>query len=1024
MSIKEEWRSRIERWRKVMPRLFYQKAGDIDFTGFMTTEQLRPEQALAGEFRPMPPGTKWGMKWDYAWFKGSVAIPKTLAGERVVARFGVGTQNVGGVESVTVMLNGHWVGAVDIHHKDIMLAREAKGGEKIDILAEAYAGHGPMECDGGPCPDGVDRVAEVTKPQREISVSSFGVWREELYQLWLDVETLAELRDNMADPDSLRAAEVEEALRQMTLIVDLELPAAEMMATVKAGREALKDVLSRHNGSTSPLMTCFGHGHLDVAWLWPLQESVRKTARTFGNQLALMDEYPEHKFLQSQPVLYQMAKDHYPELYERVKTAAKKGQWLAEGGMWVEADTNLVSGESLIRQFIHGKRFFEEEFGVDSQLLWLPDVFGYSGALPQIMAGCGVKNFSTQKIFWAYNGGEKFPYNIFWWEGIDGTRVLSYIHNDYNSNTTPAGILARWKERVQKEAFHDGRLLPFGPGDGGGGPTRDHVEHLRRQKDLEGMPRCEIAAPDTFFNREWPKRLPVWAGELYFQAHRGTYTTQAKTKKGNRRSEIALREAELWGALALAEGKAKFPAAVADKLWKDVLVNQFHDILPGSSIERVYQEAEAAHAHVIATANAIAAESRGSLLDRDNGAVTVFNSLSWEREALVALPDGVEALQDVPCQKLDGKAYALVSKLPSCGHRTFRKAAVSAAAPPVKTSVKGLENECLKIVIDAAGEITSIIDKSNGMEVAAGVCNQLRMFKDVPSHYDAWDIDNIYKLQPFELGREAKVTVVSEGAAFGAVRVERTLHDSKLVQDIVLRRGSRRVDFVTRVDWREKHKMLKVCFPVSVRAEDALNEIQFGHVRRPTHASRFSDTTRFEVCNHKWTALAEESRGAAVLNDCKYGVSVEGGKISLTLLRAPLAPDMHADQGVQEFTYSFYCWDGAFKDSGLVREGYDLNMPAVAMVGAAPDASLFQVDSPNVIIEAVKPAEDGSGDVVVRLYESSRTSGPCRLSTALPVKKLVLTDMLERHVQDLALDGDGVKLMFKPFEIKTLRLKL
>ncbi len=1003
-----------------MPKLFYSPLGEIEFSGFATKEQLTPAEALKRKFVKMPEGTPWGAKWEYGWFKGSLTLPSSVAGKRVATRI-----DVGGEAGISV--NGMNHGANDIGHKEVTLTRKAKGGEKFEFLIESYSGHGPRVCSPGVVPHGTFSVPEPPATQVKVGKSTFGIWNEEIYQLWFDVETLLQFRNVTKDVESLRVAEIDDALKEMTLVVDFELPFDEMMKTVKEGRKLLKKVLECTNGSTSPLMTCFGHSHIDVAWLWPLQETERKCSRTFASQLALMEEYPEYKYLQSQPHVYRMVKERYPGLYERVKKAIVKGQWIPEGGMWVEADTNITGSESLIRQFIHGKRFFKEEFGVENKMMWLPDVFGYSGALPQIMKECGIEYFSTQKIFWTYNGGDPFPYNIFWWEGIDGTKVLSYLHNDYNSETKPQHVMARWEERVQKDSTHNGRLMPFGHGDGGGGPTREHLEFLRREKNFEGMPRCEINVPDSYFQTLKTDRLPTWVGELYFQAHRGTYTSQAKTKKGNRFSEFALREAELWGAAASMLSGFKYPLALADSLWKDVLLNQFHDIIPGSSIQRVYEEAEASYANVISKASAIAAGARAELVKKDKEAVSVFNSLSWTRDAVVEVPASFKGAklasgEEVPVQSFDGKNYAAVKKIPSLGWTSIKSNAPVKVKSAIKASASGLENEFMKISINGTGEITSILDKQSGRELAAGLCNSFKLYKDVPGSYDAWDLDSMYKMQPVELSAKAKVKLVSEGPLFAVLRVEREIHESTLVQEIVIYAGSRRVDFRTKVEWKESHKLLKVNFPVNFKSEDALHEIQFGHVRRPVHATRPYDANRFEVCNQKWTALAEEGRGFAVLNDSKYGVNVDGNSINLTLLKSALAPDMYADKGTQEFTYSFYFWNGAFVSSGLVQAAYELNIPALTAPGYAGEKSLLKLSSPNIVVESVKPAEDGSGDTVIRLYEAARTSDSCIVTVALPFKKALLTDMLESKKSELKTQSASMSLEFQPFEIKTIRL--
>ncbi len=807
IMINLEWRRRINHWRNTLPSLFYTPAGELEFSGFATKEQLDSSEAIKRKFKKMPTGTAWGAKWEYGWFKSSLTIPASLAGKRIAMRIAVGGE-------AAISINGVNYGANDIGHKEITLSHKARGGEKYDILVESYAGHGPRILTCGPVPCGEASVPEPPAAQVEVKKSTFGVWNEEIYQLWVDMETLMLFREHARDSESLRVAEVDDALKELTLIVDLELPWNELLKSVKSGRKLLQKVLACKNGSTSALMTCFGHSHIDVAWLWPLQETERKCCRTFSSQLALMAEYPEYKYLQSQPHVYNMVKHRYPALYERIKKAIQSGQWIAEGGMWVEADTNISGGESLIRQLIHGKRFFKEEFGVENELLWLPDVFGYSGALPQIMKECGIKYFSTQKIFWTYNGGDPFPYNIFWWEGIDGTKILSYLHNDYNSQTTPQAVIQRWEERVQKDSVHNSRLFPFGYGDGGGGPTRDHLEFLRRERNFEGMPRCEINEPNSYFEALPKEKLPVWVGELYFQGHRGTYTAQAKTKKGNRFSEIALREAEMWGAAASVSAKFKYPLDELDSLWKDVLLNQFHDIIPGSSIQRVYEEAESAYSNVIKKAKEIASEARNTFVKHTRDTVTVFNSLSWKRDAVIEVPQNFEAVKLVsgeilPVQEFAGKKYAAVKNIPAAGWTTIKNSAPVKCRGSLNATANMLENQFMKLTLNESGEITSIFDKENGCELADGACNNFKLYKDVPGAYDAWDIDSIYIMQPVDLSRKARLTLVASGPLFAIIRVERQINKSSLVQEIVMYAQSRRIDFRTRVEWNESHKLLK-----------------------------------------------------------------------------------------------------------------------------------------------------------------------------------------------------------------------
>lgn len=1022
-----EWRHRLDSWRDELPRHFYRPLGRVPLRGFTTLDQLTPEAALAHDAAPMPPGTDWGAKWEYGWFQGSVTLPPEAAGQRVELAVDVGAESL-------IFVNGQAAGARDTHHAHITLAHEGTSGTTYDVLIESYAGHGPRNCHAGPTPPDRETVPEPGPTQATVGETTFGVWQEDVYQLWLDVETLWQLRENL-HPDSLRVMEIDAALRDFTLIADFELPREAMLTTVREARARLAPLLDRVNGPTTPEMFAFGHAHIDVAWLWPLQETERKAGRTFATQLALMAEYPEYTFLQSQPHLFRMVQQRYPDLYARLQEAVAAGQFIPEGATWVEPDTNISGGEALIRQFVHGKRFYREAFDVDCEMLWLPDVFGYSGALPQIMRGCGVKYFSTQKIFWAYHGGDPFPYNTFTWEGIDGSEVYVHLHNDYNARVNPDNVIRRWRDRVQKDGFAT-RLYPFGWGDGGGGPTRNHLEFARRLQDLEGVPRVKMAHPLDYFKHQdeqgWPDARYV--GELYFQAHRGVYTSQARTKRGNRKSELALREAELWGVAARALAGFDFTPAALDEAWKTVLLNQFHDILPGSSIHRVYQKAEADYNAVIKTALAVTSEATAALTDRSDAlssdALTVFNSLAWARTELVPLPEGWQGARDaegtrLPVQSIEGTTYAEVP-VPSAGWATLYPDEPVEVATSLTATDTLLENDYLRAEFNGRGEIISLVDKTADRgELAAAPCNSFKMYKDVPSRFDAWDIDSMYEDAPVPLEEAAQIEVVAEGPLVATLRVTRTLNESTLVQDISLRRDGRRLDFETVIDWQERHKLLKVAFPVWIHANEAIHEIQFGHIRRPTHRSRPFDADRFEVSNHKWTALAQGNQGVAVLNDCKYGVNVLHNSINLTLLKAPLAPDMTADRGEQRVTYACYPWTGPFAESDVVRQGYELNCPVITAPGDAGTRALFAVDAANVVIEAVKPAEDGGGDVVVRLYEAMQKATRCTLSTALPVAKATLTDMLEETAAEtLACEEGEIPLTFRPFEIQTLRLKL
>lgn len=1024
MSLTPEWLNRLQRWRAELPLHFYRPLKNLDLSVFITYDSLTPAQAAAMPFAPIEPGTPWGAKWQYGWFQAEILLPDEARGQFIVARLDTGGESA-------VYIDGIAAGAIDRQHKELILTRAAQPGERYSLLLESYAGHGPVRVSGGPVPTGRAPIPETPATQTAVGENHFGIWQEEIYQLWLDVETLFEVRENL-DPDSLRVAEIDYGLRDFTMLVDFELPRDEFLQSVAAARERLAPLLKCNNGSTIPTLFAFGNAHIDVAWLWPLAETERKCVRTFTTALRLMEDYPEYIFLQSQPHLYRMVKEKDPELYARIQAAARSGQWIPDGGAWVEPDTNLTGGESLIRQFIHGKRFFREEFGCESELLWLPDVFGYSGALPQLMRGCGIRYFTTQKLSWVYNGGDPFPYNTFIWEGIDGSEVYAHMHDDYTAATNPATLIKRWNQRVQKDGIAT-RLFPFGFGDGGGGPTRDHLEFLRRTRDLEGVPKTRIAGPLEFFKdqeaRGWPAARYV--GELYLQVHRGTYTTQARTKYLNRRSELTLREAEFWGSAARALARLDFSPGDLDEAWKTVLLNHFHDILPGSSIRRVYEEAEAAYQQVLETAQATIQKGLEQLTRKEPG-LTVFNSLSWPRRVQMRLPEDWSGACDptgeaLPTQETSARIWTEVN-LPPCGWMTLKPGNSAESLHTLSAESDRLENEHLRVILNERGEITSLFDKDANRELAAGICNQMALYKDVPSNWDAWDIDSNYSALPVPLQEPARIEVLATGPLFAQLRVTRKIHNSSLIQHITLRHDSRRIDFETQIDWQETHKLLKVNFPVEVYADHAVHEIQFGHLRRPNHTSRQFDADRFEVSNHKWTALVAERHGCAVLNDGKYGVNVSGKSINLTLLRSPIAPDQTADRGMQTFTYAFYAWNGAFHESRLVQEGYELNIPVQTAAGIptvlGPKASIFSIDAPNILLETLKPAEDGSPDLIVRLYESMRSATLCTLTTPLPVKAVMETDMLENPGPTLPITVGQVLLSFQPFEVKTLRLKL
>ena len=1036
MYMHSEWQQRLKHWINTLKKDLYLPLGPIEVESFYTMDYLTPEEAGQQAFSPMVPGTRWGHTWEYCWMRGKITLPPEAAGQAIVMDLQTGGES-------TLFVNGRSYGTrraewVEVPHHylvDNFLTTDGQPGTEYDLLIEAYAGHFIAESELGGCATGPVLPGSYQDPKVEgeratLGRMTYGIWNEDAYQLWMDLKTLSLLGDQV-DPEGLRADHIAKALETATLLADFEQPLADRVASYRAAREALRPALQAVNGSTAPVFYAIGNAHLDLAWLWPMAETRRKTSRTFAQQLRLIERYPEYKYIQSQPAAYEMCREHYPELFDRILAAQKGGQWIAEGAMWVEPDTNMTSGESLVRQVLHGKRWFKDVMGVDSVVLWLPDTFGYSGALPQILKKSGVKYLVTQKIFWSYNEGERFPYHYFTWRGADGTEIDSFLPTSYTYPTDPQWVCETWKKRVQKRDL-SAFLFPFGYGDGGGGPTRDHIEYLLREKDLEGMPRVKMEGPVQFFEDMEAQGGPAhtYVGELYFSAHRGVYTSQAAIKRGNRKAELALREAEMWGSLTLSEGHA-YPLARMDAAWKRLLLNQFHDILPGSSIAKVYEDARRDHRWIIAEAEAV---RDGALQVLASGeGVTVFNSLSFPRTELVSLPAAyaagavTDAGETVPVQPCGDSVLALVS-VPSCGAVSLTPGTQPAAAPaPVRASLTPsgavLENECIRAELNDRGEIVSLVDRATGREFASGPMNRLLLFKDVPRLFDAWDIDSPYEFQPVELAEPVTLTVKEASGLRAVIHLSRKLQHSALEQEIVLTAGSRRIDFVTNVDWHELHRLLKVEFPFDVRASEGLNEIQFGYMARPTHRSRLYDIDRFEVCNQRWTALCDESHGGAVLNDCKYGISMEGSALRLTLLRAAACPEMRADQGAHTFTYAVTCWEGPFLTSPVVREAASLNVPMVVAPGSRQGFSAFSVDAENVFIDTVKPAEDGSGDLILRVYEAKKADTSCRLRLGVPFRKVWDCDMLENKLQQLSPEGQTLPLHFHTFEVKTLRLE-
>ncbi len=978
MNIGRQWEDRLRIWAEQFPKHYYRPAAPLAVEFYTTLESLTYAQALQGPFAPIFPGEKWGKKWEYAWMRTSLVLPESMEGERVVI-------TLNAAQEMLVWINGEEAGSIDAHHKFITLSRQAKAGERYEIVAECYAGHGARNEGAGPVAWGTESVPEPPEKQITVGVSSFGIWNEALFQVAMDYLTLHSLVKKLPEK-SLRTMKIVEGLKKFTYLADFELPEPAMTESIVTAGAVLKPLLACKNGSTAPEYTVFGQSHLDLAWLWPVEETMRKTARTYSNQLALMEEYPEYAFLLCEPPILEWQKERYPNVYQRVKDRVEQGKFYPEGALWVESDTNIPSGESLIRQLVRGKRWFRREMGVESKLAWMPDTFGFSAALPQILKKCQVPYFATQKLIRQDPEAEPFPYNWFWWEGLDGSRVLAHTFKKNNAVFQPGDLITRWEEdRVQQEDI-DGLLFPYGYGDGGGGPTREMVEMARRCADLEGAPRCRMESPVKYFERREPPKN-VFRGELYLAWHRGTLTSQAKTKAGIRRAEGKLKQVEYAMSRLLLAGEALEQAwkDELEALWKLLLFNQFHDIAPGTSIARVHERAEKELREV--------AERADTLLEQMLGAPgsVVYNHLSWP------ILYGAQTVPAQGCARVD-------------------KAEGSGAVCREEAGGFTLENSWLSCRIDPMGRLVSLKIPGSDREFMAAPGNDLRLYKDVNTCYDAWELGSMYEELPVVLTGDVKLQPFADAEGVGVV-VERMVGSSPMTQRIFLGHDARRLDFITTIFWQEHHKLLKAAFPTDIYCNEAIHQVQFGFVRRPVHRSYQTDKDRYEVCNHGYTAMTDGAAGVAVLNDSKYGVSTRDHEISLTLLKSAMMPDMHADQGEQCFTYSVCPFLGDFQESGVLQQAAELNEHPIFGSRELPAEPVFLARESNIIVETVKPADTVENALLVRVYEAMGRKTKVHLQWAKQIQRVQETDMLEENPVQVAAAVD-----FGSFEIKTFLL--
>ncbi|MFE1438620.1 alpha-mannosidase [Streptomyces sp. NPDC058739] len=964
-------------------------------------EPVPVAEGLAAEPGPIAVGARWGAPWGTSWFRVTGTVPREWAGRTVEALLDLGfDENMPGFqcEGLVYRPDGTPVKGLNPRNQWVRIGAPVAGGEEVRLHIEAASnpvvlGYHPFR----PTRLG-DKETAGDEPQYTLTRMDLAVFDRSVWELVLDLEVLGELMAELP-VEAPRRWEILRAVEQALDAIDLQ----DVNGTADRARSLLRPALAVPAAPSAHRISAIGHAHIDSAWLWPLRETVRKVARTTANMTALLEDEPDFVFAMSQAQQWAWVKEHRPEVWARVRKAVEDGRFVPAGGMWVESDTNMPGSEAMARQFVHGKRFFLDEFGIENDEAWLPDTFGFAAGLPQIIRAAGSRRLLTQKISWSRTN--RFPHHTFWWEGIDGTRIFTHFPpvDTYNCSMR-GGEIAHAVRNFRDKGAARRSLAPTGWGDGGGGTTREMVAKAARMRNLEGSATVEWETPAAFFAKaeaEYPEP-PVWVGELYLELHRATLTSQARTKQGNRRSEHLLHEAELWAATAAVRTGFPYPYEELDRIWKTVLLHQFHDILPGSSIAWVHREARRTYARVAEELNGIVDAAQRALAG-EGGRELVFNAAPHSR-------DGVPA----------GGA----------GSPTEPRPATRAPRPGGGFV---LDNGLLRVEIDAEGLVVSAYDVEADREtVAPGrAANLLQLHPDLPNMWDAWDVDRFYRNTVTDLTDADEVTAAGDGAR---VRIVRTFGASRVTQLLTLAPGERGLVLDTEVEWHETEKFLKLAFPLDVHAERYASETQFGHVYRPTHTNTSWEAAKFEACNHRFVHVAEPGWGVAVVNDSTYGhdvtrtVRTDGDlgtttTVRASLLRAPRFPDPETDQGVHRFRHALLPGAGI---GDAVREGWRLNLPERRLTGAHEVEPLVSVDQDAVVVTAVKLADDGSGDVVVRFHEAH--GGRCRavLTPGFGVAGVQVTDLLERPLPEVAgprLDGGRIAVRLRPFELMTLRLR-
>ena len=1003
--------------------------------------QYSIEDINEGEWTPFRANKDyWGYRECYCWFRQTVKIPDSFKGQHVIYNITPYARNWENEVNpqFIICVNGKVVQGADSNHRYVTLTPCAEGGEELEIAINAYS-------------DDWEWKGEIQLG------AQLQVFDDVAFCTYFDILTPLKVA-KYKDEDSDARVNILKALNEACNILNIDTNNREVFrqSCIEASEYLDKNLYGKFEEATC---WAVGHTHIDVAWLWRLRQSRDKACRSFSTVLKLMEEYPEYKFMSSQAQLYEYVKEDYPEVYEKIKERVKEGRWEVEGSMWVEADTNVASGEALVRQFMVGKRFFRDEFGVDNKIMWLPDVFGYSAAIPQLIKKSGMDYFMTTKISW--NEYNKFPYDTFKWRGIDGTEVLSHFppschatvnersnwQTTYNSKLRPLYVLGGYKRYSQKDLSKD-FLMSYGFGDGGGGPTIEMLEYGRRmEKGIQGCPVVKQSTSLDFFRDldkkvSGNKHLPTWCGELYLEFHRGTLTSQARNKKYNRKSECLYHDVETLCAIANKETGLAYPREELLKNWKTILLNQFHDILPGSSIAIVYEDSKEDYERVLKAGCEMAGKAQSELLSKINLAedsIVVFNTTGFNRHDAVICEIPCEeefALFDkngkeTPYQKtFDGK-IVFVADVPSKGYATYTvKKATPGKFDFVNATANKVATPYFYVEFNDEYNISKLIHKQTGRSVAPDgqTVGKVIAYQDRPHNHEAWDIKCYFDEKSWELDfKEAEI--VELGAVRAVYKVDRAFRDSTFTEYYCIYNDLQRIDVDYEADWHEDHVVLKADYPVDVNATKATFDIQFGNIERSTTTNTTWEFAQFEESMHKWADLSDNGFGLSVINDCKYGCDVKNGHIRPTLFRCATNPNHIQDREHHSFSFSIYPHAKRANDSDVVKEGYNVNFPLYAIPAKAqegnlaPEYSLVSCDKENVVIETVKVAED-SDHIIVRAYETWNSKTPVVLTFCNEIEGATECNLMEEEDEAVAFENNTLTATFKPFEIKTFKVKL